>query len=143
MRYKATCLAVIGLALFPTGSMAQISFPVPAEHTKKVEIVIKDGTAKVLSGYVVVGAPNEIVIRNEDAITHGFNSSVFTDTMEIKMTGGSLAPGKGPHVYRVEAGKTMVLAFTLPRQEESATFAFWCDMHPQMKGEMFVVEFRR
>jgi hypothetical protein len=142
MIHKVLYLAVISLAIIPVSSAADIRCPVPAEHAKKIEIVIKDGTAKVISGHAMTGSPNEIVVRNEDTITHGFNSSAFTDNMEVKMEGGSLAAGKGPHVYRVDAGKTMVLKFTLSHQEESATFAFWCDMHPQMKGEMIVVEFK-
>ena len=142
MNHKVLHLTVIGLAIFPVSSLADIRCPVPAEHAQKIEIVIKDGTAKVISGYAMTGSPNEIVVHNEDTITHGFNSSAFTDDREVKMEGGSLAPGKGPHVYRVDAGKTMVLKFTLSHQEESATFAFWCDMHPQIKGEMFIVEFK-
>ena len=142
MIHKVLYLAVISLAIIPVSSAADIRCPVPAEHAKKIEIIIKDGTSKVISGYAMIGSPNEIVVRNEDTITHGFNSSVFTDNMEVKMEGGYLAVGQGPHVFRVDAGKTMVLKFTLSRQEGSATFAFWCDMHPSVKGEVLVVEIK-
>ncbi len=111
-----------------------------AEGTKKIEVVIKGGTAKVLTGYTITGLPTEIVVRNEDSITHGFNSSLFEDSTKVAVTGGSVAKEKGPHVYRVDAGKTMTLTFTLPRMEGSQSFAFWCDMHHSMKGEMLVVE---
>jgi|SRR5438309_2750419 len=123
-------------ALLGMGSLAVQA----AEPAKKIEIVIKDGTSKVLTGYTITGIPTEIVVRNEDRITHGFNSSLFTGNLPVKMEGGSLEKGKGPHVYRVDPGKTLVLTFTPPRQEGSATFAFWCDMHRAVKGEMLVVE---
>jgi len=111
-----------------------------AEPTKKIEIVIKDGKSKVLSGDTMTGVATEIIVHNNDTITHGFNTSMFEDKTDVKVEGGSLAQGKGPHVYRVDAGKTMVLKFTLPRQEGSTTESFWCDMHRSMKGEMLVVE---
>jgi hypothetical protein len=112
-----------------------------AERTSKLEIVIKDGEAKVVRGTLLNGIPTEVSVRNEDTMTHGFNSSMFGN-IKAEMSGGSLAEGKGPHVYRVDPGKTMVLKFTLPDQpgSESRTFSFWCDMHHSVKGEMLVVE---
>src|SRR5215475_9805489 len=112
--------------------------------TSKIEIVIKDGEAKLVRGATLNGVPTEVSVRNEDSITHGFNSSMFAGKMEVKMEGGLMAdPKLGPHVYRVDPGKTMVLKFTLPDQPggESRTFAFWCDMHRAVKGEMLVVEY--
>ena len=116
-----------------------------AMPTSKIEIVIKNGEAKVVRGATLNGVPTEVSVRNEDSITHGFNSSMFAGKLEVKMEGGSLAEGGklGPHVYRVDPGKTMVLKFTLPDQpgSESRTYAFWCDMHRSVKGEMLVVEY--
>jgi hypothetical protein len=115
-----------------------------AQPTSKIEIVIKGGEAKVVRGATLNGVPTEVSVRNEDSITHGFNSSMFAGKMEVKMEGGLIAdPKLGPHVYRVDPGKTMVLKFTLPDQPggESRTFAFWCDMHRSVKGEMLVVEY--
>jgi hypothetical protein len=111
-----------------------------AEPSKKIEIVIKDGGAKVLTGYTITGIPTEIIVRNEDTVTHGFNTSLFEPTTKVEMTGGYLAPGKKAHVYRVDSGKTMVLKFTPPSMDDSNSFAFWCDMHRSVKGEMLVVE---
>jgi len=127
--------AVLGLGLVTLAVQA-------AEGTKKIEIVIKAGEAKVITGYTITGTPTEIVVRNEDTITHGFNSSLFTPALKVEMSGGSLAPGKGPHVYRVDAGKTLVLKFTPPSQEENSSMAFWCDMHRSVKGEFLVLEWK-
>lgn len=115
-----------------------------ASDVKKIEIVAKDKEWKV-SGYTLQDEPTEIVVRNEDTVTHGFNSSLFKD-VKVKVEGdGQLAKGKGPNVYRVDPGKTMILHFNKPStgaDEGSKTYAFWCDIHPQMKGEMFVLSLK-
>jgi hypothetical protein len=114
------------------------------EPSKKIEIVAKDKEWKV-SGYTLKDAPTEIVVRNEDTVMHGFNSSLFKD-VKVKVEGdGQLAKEAGPNVYHVAPGKTMILRFNKPStgtDEGSATYAFWCDLHPQMKGEMFVLSLK-
>ena len=115
-----------------------------AQPTQKIEIVIKGGEAKIVHGATLNGVPTEVSVRNEDTITHGFNSSIFDKSLKVEYSGGYQAEAKrGPHVYRVDPGKTMVLKFTLPDQPggESRTYSFWCDMHRTMKGEMLVVEY--
>jgi hypothetical protein len=109
---------------------------------QKIEIVIKEGEAKVVRGSTLNGVLTEISVRNEDTITHGFNSSIFGKDTKVEMSGGHHADVKAPHVYRVDPGNTMVLKFTLPPQSggETTTYAFWCDMHRSLRGEMLVVE---
>jgi plastocyanin len=129
--------ALIGMGMVPPAARAE-------EPTKKIEIVAKDKEWKV-SGYTLKDEPTEIVVRNEDTITHGFNSSLFKDAKVTVEGDGQLAKGKGPNVYRVDPGKTMILHFTKPStgaDEGSKTYAFWCDLHPNMKGEMFVVSYK-
>ena len=136
--------APIALAV---GAMLGMGMIVPAaqsEEGKKIEIVAKDKEWKV-SGYTLKDAPTELVIRNDDTITHGFNSSLFKN-VKVKVEGeGYLAMGKGPNVYRVDPGKMMILRFSKPdtgMDEGSDTYAFWCDLHPHMKGEMFVLSLK-
>jgi hypothetical protein len=111
-------------------------------QVQKVEIVIQAGEAKLVRGTMLSGVPTEVSIRNEDSVTHGFNSSVFGGARNVEMVGGSVAEGKGSNVYRVEPGRTMVIKFTMPPdgKGESRTHAFWCDMHRGVKGEMLLVE---
>jgi hypothetical protein len=113
-----------------------------AQAAQKVEVVIQNGEAKLVRGTILSGVPTELNIRNEDSVTHGFNSSVFGGARNIEMVGGSVAEGKGSNVYRVEPGRTMVIKFTMPPdgKGESRTHAFWCDMHRGVKGEMLLVE---
>ena len=113
-----------------------------AERVQKVEIVIQAGEAKLARGTMLSGVPTEVSIRNEDSVTHGFNSSVFGGASKVEMVGGSVAEGKGSNVYRVEPGRTMVIKVVIPLdgKGESRTHAFWCDMHRGVKGEMLLVE---
>ena len=113
-----------------------------AQAAQKIEIVIQNGEAKLVRGTMYTGVPTEVNIRNEDSVTHGFNSSVFGASGKVEMVGGSVAEGKGANVYRVEPGRTMVIKFTLSPdgKGESRTHAFWCDMHRSVKGEMFLIE---
>jgi plastocyanin len=134
---------VLGFA-FPWSELGTVASVRAEEPTKKIEIVAKDKEWKV-SGYTLKDEPTEIVVRNEDTVVHGFSSSLFKD-VKVKVEGdGYLAKGMGPNVYRVEPGKTMILHFNKPSTgtgEGSATYAFWCDLHPNMKGEMFVLSLR-
>lgn len=146
-RYRNSVRVVpIALAVGAMLGMGMIAAAVQAaeQSAKKIEIVAKDKEWKV-SGYTLKDEPTEIVIRNEDTVTHGFNSSLFKD-LKVKVEGdGYLAKGKGPNVYRVDPGKMMVLHFNKPSTgtgEGSVTYAFWCDLHPHMKGEMFVLSVR-
>ena len=138
-------LAVIGLAIIFVGSSAALSYGETAAPTKKIEIVAKDYQLTVESGYTIVGDPTEIIFRNEDDVTHGFNFSLFGEVLVKLVGGGYLAEGMGPHVYRVDPGKMMVLKLTWASKEQpaSTTYAFWCDLHLNMDGEMFVVEVKR
>ncbi len=113
-----------------------------AQAAQKVEVVIQNGEAKLVHGSILSGVPTELSIRNEDSVTHGFNSSIFGGARNIEMVGGSMAEGKGSNVYRVEPGRTMLIKFTIPLdgKGESRTHAFWCDMHRGVKGEMLLVE---
>jgi len=142
--------------MFTAGLFAAglVSFAVPwglgtvvraEEPSKKIEITAKDGQVKV-SGYTLADEPTVVVFRNDDTVTHGFNSNLFKDLKVAVEGDGYLAKGKGPNVYRVDPGKSMMLRFNTKassgQDEGSKTYAFWCDLHPQMKGEMFVLSMK-
>lgn len=115
----------------------------------KVEITIKDRE----HGYETLGStmPSQettIVIRNEDTVTHGFASNLFKG-IPVRMEGGIEVVGKNLRSFHVEPGKTMTLHFaTAPSKfdqfgaAESLRYAIWCDIHPEVKGELYVIETR-
>ncbi len=116
----------------------------------KVEITIKDRQ----HGYETVGItmPSQdtiIVVKNQDSVTHGLASTLFKD-IPVKVEGGTEIRGKQFKSFHVEAGKTMTLRFaTAPSNydpmtggAESVRHALWCDIHPEVKGELFIIETR-
>jgi hypothetical protein len=113
----------------------------PAADKMKIEVVMKDKAFKV-NGHTLPGSLTSIVIKNEDSMEHGFTSPLLDEvTVHAEGEGLSLI-GKGVKAYHVRPGKTLTLHFTKFSKEEPETqrFVFWCDLHPEMKGEIFVIE---
>lgn len=137
--------AVISLAMIVVGFSGALSYGESPEPIKKIEIVAKNYRLKVASGYTIVGDPTEIVFRNEDDITHGFNFSLLPEVQVQLLGGGYEAEGMAPYVYRVDPGETMVLKliWASPERPASTTYSFWCDLHLNMDGEMIVIEVER
>ncbi len=116
----------------------------------KVEITIKDRQhGYETAGFTMPSQETIIVVRNQDSVTHGFASALFKD-IPVKVEGGTEIRGKQFKSFHVDAGKTMTLRFaTAPSNfdpmtggAESVRHALWCDIHPEVKGELFVIETR-
>jgi len=113
-----------------------------------IQVTIKKMEFHV-TGYGREGNPTAIVVRNEDGVTHGFYSPLFKDT-PVRLEGdGYQVAGKDVPSFRVDPGKTMTLHFTKGSAEASLTMmsplmrhVIWCDMHPDVKGELFIIERR-
>ena len=116
----------------------------------KVEITIKDRQ----HGYETVGLTmpshdTTIVVHNKDSVTHGFASNLFKG-IPVRVEGGVEVVGKNFKSYHVDSGKTMTLHFaTAPSKFDPATgiaesmrHALWCDIHPEVRGEVYVIETR-
>lgn len=115
----------------------------------KVEITIRD----MQHGYETVGItmPSQdtiITVRNEDSVTHGFASNLFKG-IPVHVENGVEVKGKGFRSFHVDPGQTMTLHFsTAPTKfgpaggAESLRYALWCDIHPEVKGEVYVIETR-
>ena len=135
--FLGIALAAMGLPglIASTPSVAQAAEPV------KIDVVITDQEFKV-SGGTVAGELTEIVVRNQGTTTHGFTSPLLND-VGVKVEGDAVAiKGKGVNAYHVDAGKTMKIRFTKHSKSEPETmrYVFWCDIHPNMKGELLIVE---
>ncbi|MGZ8374132.1 MAG: hypothetical protein ACXW4C_06220 [Nitrospira sp.] len=116
----------------------------------KVEIIIKDRQhGYETTGFTMPSQETIIVVRNQDSVTHGLASTMFKNT-PVKVEGGLEVRGKQFKSFHVDAGKTMTLRFaTAPSNFDPATggaesvrHAMWCDIHPEVKGELFVIETR-
>ncbi len=147
----AVPIAVAAVMLLGTGTgTAYAQTKGMGAPPSKVEITIKDRQ----HGYETVGITmpdhdTTIVIRNMDTVTHGFASKLFKD-IPVKMEGGVEVRGKNFKSFHVDPGKVMTLHFaTAPTKfdpltggAESLRHALWCDIHPDVKGEVYVVETR-
>lgn len=113
-----------------------------------IQVTIKKMEFHV-TGYGREGNPTAIVVRNEDGVTHGFYSPLFKDT-PVRLEGdGYQVAGKDGPSFRVDPGKTMTLHFTkgsatapLTMMSPLMRHVIWCDMHPDVKGELFIIERR-
>ena len=145
-----TCVAAAGTMLWSAGTGAAYA---QAEGMgappSKVEITIRDRQ----HGYETVGItmPSQktiVVVRNENSVTHGFASTLFKD-LPVRVENGKEVKGKTFRSFQVEPGHTMTLGFsTAPTKfgpyggAESIRHAIWCDIHPEVKGEIYVIETR-
>lgn len=146
----ATCIVVTGMILFGAGTgTAYAQAQGMGAPPSKVEITIKDRQ----HGYQTVGTthPSQdtiIVVRNEDKVTHGFASRLFRD-IDVQVENGKEVKGKNFRSFHVEPGHMMTLRFsTAPTklsrnvEAESVRWAIWCDIHPEVRGELYIVETR-
>lgn len=116
----------------------------------KVEITIKDRQhGYETAGFTMPSQDTIIVVRNQDSVTHGLASTLFKN-IPVKVEGGLEVKGKQFKSFHVDAGKTMTLRFsTAPSNfdpktggAETVRHALWCDIHPEVKGELLVIETR-
>lgn len=113
-----------------------------------IQVAIKNMAFHV-TGYGREGNPTTIVVRNDDGVTHGFYSPLFKD-MPVRLEGdGYQVAGKDGPSFRLDPGKTMTLHFTkgsatapLTMMSPLMRHVIWCDMHPDVKGELFIIERR-
>ncbi len=148
---SAVLFAVAAWAVLAGGhNIAYAQAPGMGAPPSKVEIIIKDRQhGYETTGFTMPSQETIIVVRNQDSVTHGFASKLFKD-IPVKVEGGSEVRGKQFKAFHVDAGKTMTLRFaTAPSNFDPATggaesvrHALWCDIHPDVKGELFVIETR-
>ena len=145
MRYRlllVPALVLIGGMLIPwtpastAGNAA--ADPMVAAQEQRIEIVIRDYEFQLTQpGQIRMHMPTVIILRNQDIIRHGFASPMLMHLMVQGEGEGIAAYGKGVEGFYVDAGKTLVVRF-IP--ERSGKYSFKCDLHPQMKGELYLLE---
>jgi hypothetical protein len=105
---------------------------------QRLEVVIRDYDFEIVHRTpVAVGGETVIIVRNQDIVRHGFTSPTLSQLYLRSEGEGLAAYGKGIEGFYVEPGKTLVIRLVL---ERSGRLAFHCDLHPEMKGELFLLE---
>ncbi len=138
-RVVTRLLAVIMLV---GGSLAALRVdaqsPAQGLTDQRIEIVMREYDFQVVKPTPIrPGVPAVIILRNQDIVRHGFYSSVFLGVLVQGEGEGVAAYGKGVEGFYVEPGKTLVIRFV---NERPGKYSFRCDLHPQMKGEMYLME---
>lgn len=144
-------MALAAMMLPGTGTpKAYAEAPEMAPPVQEVQIVIHERQKgyEVTSGTAMPGSLTKLVVRNADGMTHGFTSRLF-NTVAVRVEGaGSEVRGKNFKSFHLEPGKTMTLYFTKGSEfdafggADTQYIPFWCDIHPDVKGELLIVETR-
>lgn len=130
-------------------SVAGVGVGVPSSvqaEEGKIEVTITD-KGYTVEGYTTPGVVTKIILHNKGTMTHGFSSRILKDT-QVRMEGDAKEViSYGVKSFHVDAGKTATLTFSKPSKHDPATgisetqqYAFWCDMHPHMRGEFLILE---
>lgn len=108
------------------------------EEEQRIDITIRNYEFQLSQPTAVRrGLPVIIILRNQDIVKHGFTSPMLFGVFLQGEGEGIAAYGKGVDGFYVDPGKTLVIRFT---PERPGSFTFKCDLHPQMKGELFLLQ---
>lgn len=128
---------MVGLAtLLSVTSDAEISRNVAEEQ--RIEIIVREYQFLLSQPTPIhLHTPTVVIIRNQDIVRHGFTSQMLANMLVHAEGEGILSYGKGIEGFYVDPGKTLVIRFTT---ERTGNYSFRCDLHPQMKGELYMLE---
>jgi len=121
-----------------SGSGVDAQSPAEVLPEQRIEIIIKDYDFQMVKPAPVRPAlPTVIIIRNQDIVRHGFYSVMLQGILVQGEGEGVAAYGKGVEGFYVDPGKTLVIRFN---NQRPGKYSFRCDLHPQMKGEAYVMD---
>ena len=107
-------------------------------NEQRLEVLIRNYDFEVVHrSPVTLGRDTVIILRNQDIVRHGFTSPTLPQ-LHLRVDGEGIGSyGKGIEGLYIEPGKTLVIRLVV---EHSGRLAFHCDLHPEMKGELFLLE---
>lgn len=142
MRRRVIVVMLVGLVgsmlmSFP-GSGVDAQSPAQGLLEQRIEIIMKDYDFQLVKPTPVRPAlPTVIILRNQDIVRHGFYSAMLQGILVQGEGEGVAVYGKGVEGFYVDPGKTLVIRFN---NQRPGIYSFRCDLHPQMKGEMYVMD---
>lgn len=142
MTRRAMVVMLVGLLgsmlmSFP-GSGVDAQSPAEVLPEQRIEIIMKDYDFQLINPTPVRPAmPTVIILRNQDIVRHGFYSALLQGILVQGEGEGVAAYGKGVEGFYVDPGKTLVIRFN---NQRPGKYSFRCDLHPQMKGEAYVMD---
>ncbi len=105
---------------------------------QRLEVLIRNYDFEVVHRSPVgLGGDTVIILRNQDIVRHGFTSPTLPQLF-LRIDGEGISSyGKGIEGVYIEPGKTLVIRLVV---EHSGRLAFHCDLHPEMKGELLLLD---
>ena len=139
---RAIIVMLIGLAGLVLMSLSGASVDAQTQAQllpeQRIEIVIRDYDFQLVKPTPIQpGLPTVVILRNQDIVRHGFYSPMLMGILVQGEGEGVAAYGKGVEGFYVDPGKTLVIRFN---NQRPGKYSFRCDLHPKMKGELYVME---
>lgn len=130
-------LTLVGLTTWlPVAGEAEV--PREMVQEQRIEIFVREYKFLLSQPTPIrLHTPTVVIIRNQDIVRHGFTSQVLANLLVNAEGEGIVTYGKGIEGFYVDPGKTLVVRFTT---ERTGNYSFRCDLHPQMKGELYMLE---
>lgn len=126
-------VGVAALALFFLSADSSV---LTAQNAGEVKILIKDSIFEFQGGVLRPNEPGIIIVRNLDAIQHGFTSPLIAE-LEVRVeSANGVTYGRGIKGVYINPGEALQIRFTPNRP---GSFPFRCDIHPNMKGELVML----
>ncbi|MBI4003010.1 MAG: hypothetical protein HY348_14665 [Nitrospira defluvii] len=139
-RHRLFPIILLALLFVPIPPLSQSAEEAPAQtqSEQRIELLMRNYDFILTHPLPIrFGVPTVIILRNQDIVAHGFQSSALP-LLKIRAHGEGLAAyGTGIEGFHIDPGKTLAVHFV---PERSGHLTFHCDLHPQMKGELFLLE---
>lgn len=132
-------IALLALLLIPNPSAARSADEAPThnQNEQRIELLIRNYDFIFTHPLPIrFGVPTVIILRNQDIVAHGFQSSALPQLKVHAHGEGLAAYGTGFEGFHIDPGKTLALHFV----PEGDHLTFHCDLHPQMKDKLFLLE---
>ena len=130
-RIQSIGIAMIGILLLGGGTL-----PATAQSLQEVNVTIENHTFHTSQMPLQLHDDMIIRVKNLDNVRHGFTSQMFVNTLTHVESHGVVTYGKGIEGVYLDPGQEVTFQLAL---EEPGRFQFHCSIHPDMKGEIFLL----
>ncbi len=131
-------IAIVIVAVSLPALSADTPSPAQALPEQRIEIVMREYDFQLVKPTrILPGLPTVIILRNQDIVRHGFYSGMLNGIFVQCEGEGVAAYGKGVEGFYVDPGKSLVIRFN---NQRPGKYSFRCNLHPNMKGEAYVME---
>lgn len=107
-----------------------------AQAEQRIEVTIKDSAFITKQVPLRLGVATVIAITNQDQERHDFGSNMFEGIHTRVESEGIVSYGRGIGGLFVDGKKSALIRFTM---ERPGRHEFRCSIHPNMKGELLLL----